>query len=141
MMIEECFLVIIVLILQNIVGLIINVVMLGCIFMKTVQVYRRVEILIFSRYVVIVVRNGKLCFMFRVGDLRKSMIISVFVRIQVVKKIIIFEGEVVFIYQLDIFVDNLIESNNIFLVVFLIICYVIDKRSFLYDILVSDFVN
>lgn len=141
MMTEECPLAITVLILQNIVGLIINAVMLGCIFMKTAQAHRRAETLIFSRHAVIAVRNGKLCFMFRVGDLRKSMIISASVRIQVVKKTTTPEGEVVPIHQLDIPVDNPIESNNIFLVAPLIICHVIDKRSPLYDISAADLIN
>lgn len=141
MMTEECPLAITVLILQNIVGLIINAVMLGCIFMKTAQAHRRAETLIFSRHAVIAVRNGKLCFMFRVGDLRKSMIISASVRIQVVKKTTTPEGEVVPIHQLDIPVDNPIESNNIFLVAPLIICHVIDKRSPLYDISATDLAN
>ncbi|XP_055461611.1 ATP-sensitive inward rectifier potassium channel 8 [Psammomys obesus] len=141
MVTEECPLAITVLILQNIVGLIINAVMLGCIFMKTAQAHRRAETLIFSRHAVIAVRNGKLCFMFRVGDLRKSMIISASVRIQVVKKTTTPEGEVVPIHQLDIPVDNPIESNNIFLVAPLIICHVIDKRSPLYDISATDLVN
>ncbi|XP_037701591.1 ATP-sensitive inward rectifier potassium channel 8 isoform X1 [Choloepus didactylus] len=141
MMTEECPLAITVLILQNIVGLIINAVMLGCIFMKTAQAHRRAETLIFSRHAVIAVRNGKLCFMFRVGDLRKSMIISASVRIQVVKKTTTPEGEVVPIHQLDIPVDNPIDSNNIFLVAPLIICHVIDKRSPLYDISAADIVN
>lgn len=141
MMTEECPLAITVLILQNIVGLIINAVMLGCIFMKTAQAHRRAETLIFSRHAVIAVRNGKLCFMFRVGDLRKSMIISASVRIQVVKKTTTPEGEVVPIHQQDIPVDNPIESNNIFLVAPLIICHVIDKRSPLYDISATDLAN
>ncbi|XP_034983030.2 ATP-sensitive inward rectifier potassium channel 8 [Zootoca vivipara] len=138
MMTEECAIAIIVLMLQNIVGLIINAVMLGCIFMKTAQAHRRAETLIFSRNAVIAVRNGKLCFMFRVGDLRKSMIISASVRIQVVKKTTTPEGEVIPIHQLDVPVDNPIESNNIFLVAPLIICHIIDKRSPLYDISAND---
>nr|BAA96237.1 ATP-sensitive K+ channel subunit Kir6.1 [Rattus norvegicus] len=141
MMTGECPLAITVLILQNIVGLIIDAVMLGCIFMKTAQAHRRAETLIFSRHAVIAVRNGKLCFMFRVGDLRKSMIISASVRIQVVKKTTTPEGEVAPIHQQDIPVDNPIESNNIFLVAPLIICHVIDKRSPLYDISATDLVN
>ncbi|KAJ8245700.1 hypothetical protein GJAV_G00273550 [Gymnothorax javanicus] len=76
MITEQCPTAIAVLILQNIVGLIINAIMLGCIFMKTAQSHRRAETLIFSRHAVIAVRNGRLCFMFRVGDLRKSMIIG-----------------------------------------------------------------
>lgn len=140
-MTEECPLAITVLILQNIVGLIINAVMLGCIFMKTAQAHRRAETLIFSRNAVIAVRNGRLCFMFRVGDLRKSMIINASVRIQVVKKTTTPEGEVIPIHQLDVPVDNPIESNNIFLVAPLIISHIIDKRSPLYDISANDLTN
>ncbi|KAM4039920.1 ATP-sensitive inward rectifier potassium channel 8 [Anomaloglossus baeobatrachus] len=138
MMTEECPLAISLLIMQNIVGLIVNAVMLGCIFMKTAQSHRRAETLIFSRHAVIAVRNGKLCLMFRVGDLRKSMIISASVRIQVVRKTVTPEGEVIPIHQIDVPVDNSIESNNIFLVAPLIISHVIDKRSPLYDVCATD---
>lgn len=55
----------------------------GCIFMKTAQSNRRAETLIFSRHAVIAVRNNRLCFMIRIGDLRKSMIIGATVRLQV----------------------------------------------------------
>ncbi|KAJ7329253.1 hypothetical protein JRQ81_015427 [Phrynocephalus forsythii] len=141
MMTEECPIAISVLMLQNIVGLIINAVMLGCIFMKTAQAHRRAETLIFSRNAVIAVRNGRLCFMFRVGDLRKSMIINASVRIQVVRKTTTPEGEVIPIHQLDVPVDNPVESNNIFLVAPLIISHVIDKRSPLYDLSANDLAN
>lgn len=83
MVTEECPLAITVLIIQNIVGLIINAVMLGCVFMKTAQANRRAETLIFSRNAVIAPRNGRPTFMFRVGDLRKSMIISATIQLQV----------------------------------------------------------
>ncbi|KAG7247831.1 hypothetical protein CRUP_004199 [Coryphaenoides rupestris] len=50
--------------------------------MKTAQSNRRAETLIFSRHAVIAVRNNRLCFMTRIGDLRKSMIIGAAVRLQ-----------------------------------------------------------
>ncbi|EGW12081.1 ATP-binding cassette transporter sub-family C member 8, partial [Cricetulus griseus] len=65
-------------------GLMINAIMLGCIFMKTAQAHRRAETLIFSKHAVITLRHGRLCFMLRVGDLRKSMIISATIHMQVV---------------------------------------------------------
>lgn len=86
MVTEECPLAITVLIIQNILGLIINAVMLGCVFMKTAQANRRAETLIFSRNAVIASRNGRPTFMFRVGDLRKSMIISATVQLQVTQR-------------------------------------------------------
>ncbi|XP_075696333.1 ATP-sensitive inward rectifier potassium channel 11-like [Rhinoderma darwinii] len=129
MVTEQCPLAIIVLIIQNISGLIINAVMLGCIFMKTAQANRRAETLIFSKNAVIACRDGKYRFMFRVGDLRKSMIISASIKIQVVKKTTTDEGEVIPISQVDIQVENPVGTNSIFLVSPLIISHTIDERS------------
>ncbi|XP_048377106.1 ATP-sensitive inward rectifier potassium channel 11-like isoform X1 [Stegostoma tigrinum] len=134
MVTEECPLAITVLIIQNISGLIVNAVMLGCIFMKTAQANRRAETIIFSKHAVIAQRNKKLCFMFRVGDLRKSMIISATIQMQLVKKTTTREGEVIPISQIDIQVENPVGINAIFLVSPLIISHTIDKKSPLYDL-------
>ncbi|KAG7320221.1 hypothetical protein KOW79_016074 [Hemibagrus wyckioides] len=134
MITEQCPMAITVLIMQNIAGLIINAVMLGCIFMKTAQSHRRAETLIFSRQACIAVRNSRLCFMIRVGDLRKSMIINAAVRLQVVRKTTTPEGEVIPIHQIDIQSESAVASNSIFLLAPLIICHVIDKDSPLYDL-------
>ncbi|XP_056596392.1 ATP-sensitive inward rectifier potassium channel 11 [Triplophysa dalaica] len=138
MITEECLSAIIVLIIQNIVGLVINAIMLGCIFMKTAQANRRAETLIFSKHAVITVRNNKLCFMFRLGDLRKSMIISATVHMQVVTKTVTNEGELVPLDQIDIQMDNPVGTNSIFLVSPLIISHTIDKNSPLYDLSADD---
>ncbi|XP_072418365.1 ATP-sensitive inward rectifier potassium channel 8-like [Chiloscyllium punctatum] len=138
MITEECASAIAGLIVQNISGLIINAVMLGCIFMKTAQAHRRAETLIFSRHAVICLRNGRLCFMFRVGDLRKSMIISASVRMQVVRRSTTAEGELLPLHQIDIPVDNPLGSGSIFLVAPLTISHVVDRRSPLYEISASD---
>ncbi|CAJ0944941.1 unnamed protein product [Ranitomeya imitator] len=129
MVTEQCPLAITVLIIQNISGLIINAVMLGCIFMKTAQANRRAETLIFSKHAVIACRDGKYRFMFRVGDLRKSMIISASIKIQVVKKTTTNEGETIPISQVDIQVENPVGTNSIFLVSPLIISHTIDEKS------------
>ncbi|KAM8910492.1 ATP-sensitive inward rectifier potassium channel 8 [Spinachia spinachia] len=131
---EHCPTAITVLIMQNIIGLIINAVMLGCIFMKTAQSNRRAETLIFSRHAVIAVRNNCLCFMIRIGDLRKSMIIGATVRLQVVRKTTTPEGEVIPIHQIDVATETAVASNSLFLLAPLIISHVIDKSSPLYDL-------
>lgn len=138
MITEECVSAIMFLIVQNIVGLIINAIMLGCIFMKTAQANRRAETLIFSKHAVISIRNKKLCFMVRIGDLRKSMIISATVRMQVVRRTTTQEGEVVPLDQIDIQMDNPVGTNGVFLVSPLIICHIIDKNSPLYELSASD---
>ncbi|KAM4703729.1 ATP-sensitive inward rectifier potassium channel 11-like [Rhinophrynus dorsalis] len=132
MVTEQCPLAITILIIQNISGLIINAVMLGCIFMKTAQANRRAETLIFSKNAVIACRDGKYRFMFRIGDLRKSMIISASIKIQIVKKTTTAEGEIIPISQVDIQVENQVGTNSIFLVSPLIISHTIDERSPLY---------
>lgn len=138
MVTEECPLAILILIVQNIVGLMINAIMLGCIFMKTAQAHRRAETLIFSKHAVIALRHGRLCFMLRVGDLRKSMIISATIHMQVVRKTTSPEGEVVPLHQVDIPMENGVGGNSIFLVAPLIIYHVIDANSPLYDLAPSD---
>ncbi|KAM8861404.1 potassium inwardly rectifying channel subfamily J member 11, like [Synchiropus picturatus] len=134
MVTEECPLAITVLIIQNILGLIINAVMLGCVFMKTAQANRRAETLIFSRNAVIAPRNGRPTFMFRVGDLRKSMIISATVQLQVIRRTVTAEGEVIPLCQLDIQVENPLRSNGIFLVSPLIVSHTLERGSPLYDL-------
>ncbi|XP_056108105.1 ATP-sensitive inward rectifier potassium channel 11 [Rhinichthys klamathensis goyatoka] len=141
MVTEECLSAIVILIIQNIVGLLINAIMLGCIFMKTAQANRRAETLIFSKHAVITVRNNKLCFMFRLGDLRKSMIISAAIHMQVVRKTVTNEGEMVPLDQIDIQMDNPVGTNSIFLVSPLIINHVIDKNSPLYDLSAADLLH
>ncbi|KAM9854083.1 potassium inwardly rectifying channel subfamily J member 11, like [Aulostomus maculatus] len=134
MVTEECPLAITVLIIQNILGLIINAVMLGCVFMKTAQANRRAETLIFSRNAVIAPRNGRPTLMFRVGDLRKSMIISATVQLQVIRRTVTAEGEVIPVCQLDIQVENPLRSNGIFLVSPLVISHTMERGSPLYEL-------
>ncbi|XP_074086280.1 ATP-sensitive inward rectifier potassium channel 11 [Macrotis lagotis] len=138
MVTEECPIAVLMLIMQNILGLMINAIMLGCIFMKTAQAHRRAETLIFSKHAVIALRQGRLCFMLRVGDLRKSMIISATIRMQVVRKTTSPEGEIVPLHQVDIPMENGVGGNSIFLVAPLIIYHVIDANSPLYDLAPQD---
>ncbi|XP_077374042.1 potassium inwardly rectifying channel subfamily J member 11, like isoform X3 [Festucalex cinctus] len=134
MVTEECPAAIVCLIVQNILGLIINAVMLGCVFMKTAQANRRAETLIFSRHAVVAPRNGRPTFMFRVGDLRKSMIISATVQLQVIRRTVTSEGEVIPVSQLDIQVENPLRSNGVFLVSPLVVSHTLERGSPLYDL-------
>ncbi|KAJ8352938.1 hypothetical protein AAFF_G00135580 [Aldrovandia affinis] len=74
-------------------------------------------------------RDNRLCFMTRVGDLRKSMIIGAAVRLQVVRKTTTPEGEVIPIHQIDVRTESATAGNSIFLLAPLIICHIIDRDS------------
>ncbi|XP_069754504.1 ATP-sensitive inward rectifier potassium channel 11-like [Narcine bancroftii] len=138
MITEECPAAITVLIAQNIVGLVINAIMLGCIFMKTSQAHHRAETLIFSKVAVISPRDGRLCLMFRVGDLRKSMIIGASIRVQVVRRASTAEGEVLPLRQIDVLLDDPGADGALFLVSPLIVAHVIDRASPLYRLTAAD---
>jgi potassium inwardly-rectifying channel subfamily J len=72
--------------LQSIVGVMIQAFMVGIVFAKLSRPKKRTQTLLFSRNAVICQRDGYLCLMFRVGDMRKSHIVEAHVRAQLIKK-------------------------------------------------------
>ncbi|KAG8317472.1 Inward rectifier potassium channel [Homalodisca vitripennis] len=72
--------------LQSITGVMIQAFMVGVVFAKLSRPKKRTQTLLFSRHAVICQRDGELCLMFRVGDMRKSHIIEAHVRAQLIKR-------------------------------------------------------
>jgi hypothetical protein len=83
---EECPEAIFVMCLQSIVGVMIQAFMVGIVFAKLSRPKKRTQTLLFSRNAVICQRDGRLCLMFRVGDMRKSHIVEAHVRAQLIKR-------------------------------------------------------
>lgn len=83
---DECPEAIFVMCLQSIAGVMIQAFMVGIVFAKLSRPKKRTQTLLFSRNAVICQRDGQLCLMFRVGDMRKSHIIEAHVRAQLIKK-------------------------------------------------------
>jgi potassium inwardly-rectifying channel subfamily J len=107
---EECPEAIFIMCLQSIVGVMIQAFMVGVVFAKLSRPKKRTQTLLFSRNAVICQRDGILCLMFRVGDMRKSHIIEAHVRAQLIKK------------KVSIYEYKMIQySPNIFTPVFLFI--------------------
>jgi potassium inwardly-rectifying channel subfamily J, other len=73
--------------------------MVGIVFAKLSRPKKRTQTLLFSRNAVICQRDGQLCLIFRVGDMRRSHIIEAHVRAQVIKQRITKEGEAIQFYQ------------------------------------------
>jgi potassium inwardly-rectifying channel subfamily J len=63
--------------IQSVFGVIIQALMTGLVFAKLQRPKKRAQTLMFSKYAVICQRDGQLCLLFRVGDMRKSHIIQV----------------------------------------------------------------
>ena len=83
---EECPEAVFILCLQSVVGVMIQCFMVGIVFAKLSRPKKRSQTLLFSRHAVICLRDGKLCLLFRVGDMRKSHIIGTNISAQIIKR-------------------------------------------------------
>jgi len=73
--------------------------MVFVVFTKMSRPKKRAQTLLFSRNAVICLRDGALCLMFRVGDMRKSHIINASVLAQIIRMKVTQEGELIQYYQ------------------------------------------
>ncbi len=123
---------------QNILSYIINTIMLGLIFAKICNPSSRTNTLKFSRHAVIAMRNGKLCFMFRVGNIRNSHLFEPHIRAYVIKPSITDEGEYVPLYHHNMDFNYSTGENRTLIIWPVIICHVIDENSPLYELSAQD---
>ncbi|XP_030629111.1 G protein-activated inward rectifier potassium channel 3 [Chanos chanos] len=121
------------LLLQAILGSMVNAFMVGCMFVKISQPNKRAETLVFSRNAVISLRDDRLCLMFRVGDLRSSHIVGANMRAKLIKSKQTQEGEFIPLDQTDISVGFETGDDRLFLVSPLVISHEIDARSPFWD--------
>uniref|UniRef100_UPI00398ECC4A G protein-activated inward rectifier potassium channel 4-like n=1 Tax=Pristiophorus japonicus TaxID=55135 RepID=UPI00398ECC4A len=126
---EKCPEGIILLLIQAILGSIVNALMVGCMFVKISQPKNRAETLMFSHRAVISLRDEKLCLMFRVGDLRNSHIVEASIRAKLIKSRQTKEGEFIPLNQTDINVGFDTGDDRLFLVSPLIISHEINEKS------------
>lgn len=82
---EECPLAVLTVVLQCIVGCIIDAFIIGAIMAKIAKPKKRNETLVFTKNAVIAQRDGKLCLMWRVANLRKSHLVEAHVRAQLLQ--------------------------------------------------------
>ena len=107
---DECPEAIILFCFQSIVGVILEGVMVGLVFVRMIRAKRRSATLAFSNKAVIAERDGKLCFMFRVGDLRTNThLLQTNIRAQVIRRKTTAEGEVINYHQEELQVS--VRSN------------------------------
>lgn len=125
---------ILLLLIQSVLGSIVNAFMVGCMFVKISQPKKRAETLVFSTHAVISMRDGRLCLMFRVGDLRNSHIVEASIRAKLIKSKQTKEGEFIPLNQTDMNVGYNTGDDRLFLVSPLIICHEINQHSPFWDI-------
>ncbi|CAL8072800.1 unnamed protein product [Orchesella dallaii] len=98
--------------IQSIVGVILEGLMVGLVFVKMSRAKKRSETIMFSKNAVMNMRDGILCFMFRVADMRKTHLLEAHVRAQVVKKRVTTEGEIIAYHQEELEVGGDGEKDD-----------------------------
>ncbi|KAL0278337.1 UNVERIFIED_CONTAM: hypothetical protein PYX00_000181 [Menopon gallinae] len=135
---EECPEAIFVMCLQSIFGVMIQAFMVGIVFVKLSRPIKRTHTLLFSRNAVICQRDGTLCLMFRVGDMRKSHIIEAHVRAQLIRRKVTKEGELLPFHQEELQVGGDGEEDRIFFIWPTTIVHKIGPESPLYRLSAAD---
>lgn len=120
--------------MQCIVGSMIDALMVGCMFVKISRPKKRAETLLFSRTCAITNRDDQLCLMFRLGDLRESYMVDAKVRAKLIKSQQTAEGEFVPLEQTEIDLGYETGSDRLFLVEPQVIQHIIDSNSPLWDL-------
>ncbi|XP_077057341.1 G protein-activated inward rectifier potassium channel 1 [Siphateles boraxobius] len=131
---EKCPEGIILFLFQSLLGSIVDAFLIGCMFIKMSQPKKRAETLMFSQDAVISQRDGKLCLMFRVGNLRNSHMVSAQIRCKLIKSRQTPEGEFLPLDQRELDVGFGTGADQLFLVSPLTICHEINSSSPFFDL-------
>ncbi|KAK9530388.1 hypothetical protein VZT92_011892 [Zoarces viviparus] len=131
---EKCPEGIILFLFQSLMGSIVDAFLIGCMFIKMSQPKKRAETLMFSQDAVISQRDGKLCLMFRVGNLRNSHMVSAQIRCKLIKSRQTPEGEFLPLDQCELDVGFGTGADQLFLVSPLTICHEINTKSPFFDL-------
>ncbi|XP_053671909.1 ATP-sensitive inward rectifier potassium channel 11-like [Anopheles nili] len=135
---EECPEAVFVMTLQSVHGVLVQAFLAGLVFAKMTRSKRRAQTLLFSRHAAISLRDGELCLMFRIGDMRKSHIIGANIRAQLIRAKVSSEREVMsqFRTELELTTDDC--SSDVFFIWPQIVVHRINERSPLYGYSAED---
>lgn len=112
--------------------------MVGIVFAKMTRPKHRTQTLLFSKYAIVCQRDGELCLMFRVGDMRKSHIIGASIRAQLIRSKMTKEGECLTQYQTELEVTADGCDADLFFIWPLTVVHKITSTSPLYSYTAGD---
>ncbi|CAL1276834.1 unnamed protein product [Larinioides sclopetarius] len=135
---EECPEGVFMMCVQSVTGVMIQCLVAGMVFAKIARPKKRSQTLMFSRYAVVCMRDGKLCIMWRVGDMRKSHIIGANISAQVIRRKVTLEGEVIPYYHTQIEVKFDDAGDRVFLIWPATIVHEINENSPFYNMSAQD---
>ncbi|XP_053691945.1 ATP-sensitive inward rectifier potassium channel 11-like [Sabethes cyaneus] len=132
---EECPEALFLLIVQIIVGLVIDASMVGIVYAKMVRPPKKISDMKFSKKAVICQRDGKLCFIFRLCDLKQQHAIETKISAVMLEQRRSLEGELIEKHESYMKLEN---GGRILLMWPITVCHVIDKSSPMFDISAKD---
>ncbi|XP_077170373.1 ATP-sensitive inward rectifier potassium channel 14 isoform X2 [Paroedura picta] len=130
---EECPAAVVAVVMQCIAGCILDAFIVGAIMAKIAKPKKRNGTLVFSETAVVAMRDGKLCLMWRVANLRKSHLVEAHVRAQLLRPRVTPEGEYIPLDHIDVNVGFDSGTDRIFLVSPVTIIHEIDGESPFYE--------
>ena len=131
---EECSFAIIFLMLQSCFGIFIQGLVAGVVFAKISRPNKRKRTIIFSHNAVVSERDGKLCFMFKIGNVRISQLSDARVKMLMIKSRRTSEGEFIPFQTYDMKVSNDWSGNDsVFFPWPKTVEHIIDERSPFYE--------
>lgn len=120
--------------LQSVTGVVIQCFVVGFVFAKLSRPQKRSQTLLFSSIATVCLRDGKLCLMFRIGDVRnRSHIIGASVHALIIGKKTTPEGETLPFYQRELPVSFDDSSDSVFLIWPATFVHIIDEDSPLFE--------
>ena len=138
---EECPEAIFIMCFQSIFGVFMQSIMAGVVFAKMTRPKQRTQTLLFSKNAIICQRDGDLCLMFRVGDMRKSHIIGANVRAQLIRCKTTKEGEFLSQYQTELEIHSDGCGSDLFFIWPMVVIHKINADSPLYNMSASDMIQ
>ncbi|KAK2139854.1 hypothetical protein LSH36_1587g00064 [Paralvinella palmiformis] len=138
---SSCPLAITIMMLQSMLGVIIQCILTGIIFAKLARPKRRAQTILFSKNAVVCERDGQRTLVFRVGDIRRSQILATSVHVMLTERRTTREGECLPIATRELRVTTESGGEFFFLAWPIEVLHKIDRSSPLWELSEFDLIQ
>ncbi|KAK0410429.1 hypothetical protein QR680_005128 [Steinernema hermaphroditum] len=120
--------------MQLLLGTLVHGLITAFVINKLARPTKRRATLMFSKNAVIAMRDGKLCLMIRIGDMRKTCLAEAHVRFQLIKKTVTYEGEMLPYHQFEMDIGYKEGLDRVMVMWPITVVHEINEESPLYEI-------
>ncbi|XP_055331427.1 ATP-sensitive inward rectifier potassium channel 12-like isoform X2 [Paramacrobiotus metropolitanus] len=131
---DSCTVSIIAMCVSALIGCALEAFIVGVVFAKFQMPAQRAQTLLFSKNAVICTRDGQLCLLFRIGNMRRSLIIQLVVKAHLVHHRMTQESELMPFHQHELKIQLDSMSGNAFSSWPVTACHLIDAESPIYEL-------